>query len=111
ARLERTSRREEPPYVLCFRGYHPPQPAPDRRFGRGGPHPAPAGGPSVSVAATRRNVVGMVLALGSALALISLGALTLGAVHLSLGEVWSGLREAGSRAEPAIIVQQSRPPR
>ena len=65
----------------------------------------------MSVAATRRNVVGLIFVLGSALALISLGALTLGAVHLSLGEVWTGLREAGSRAEPAIIVQQIRLPR
>ena len=65
----------------------------------------------MSVAATRRNVVGLILVLGSALALISLGALTQGAVHLPLGEVWTGLRGAGSRAEPAIIVRQIRLPR
>lgn len=65
----------------------------------------------MTVAATRRNALGLVVALSSALLLIGLGALTLGAVHLPLGEVWTALQHAGSRPESAIIVRQIRLPR
>jgi len=65
----------------------------------------------MTVAATRRNVLALTLALSAGLVVVGLGALTVGGVHLPLTEVWSGLRAAGSSAEATIIVREIRLPR
>jgi iron complex transport system permease protein len=65
----------------------------------------------MSIAATRRNVLLLVLALTAGLALIGLGALALGGVHLSFSEVWGGLRGTGSSPEAVVIVREIRLPR
>lgn len=60
---------------------------------------------------TRRNVLGLMAALGAGLVLVSAGALAIGGVHLSLREVWSGLTGADLHSEASIIVRQIRLPR
>jgi len=65
----------------------------------------------MTVAATERNVLTLVLVLTACLAAVALCALAFGGVHLSLGEVWSGLRGESSAPEATIIVQQIRLPR
>lgn len=60
---------------------------------------------------TRRNVLGLMAALGAGLVIVSAGALAIGGVHLSLGEVWSGLTGADVHSEVSIIVRQIRLPR
>lgn len=65
----------------------------------------------MTVVATRRNVLAVVLTLSAGLMLAALGALTLGGVHLPLSEVWSGLRGEGSPTEATIIVREIRLPR
>jgi iron complex transport system permease protein len=63
------------------------------------------------LAATRRNVLLLIGILTGGLLLVGLGALSLGGVHLSLGEVWSGLWNASQHSEASIIVRQIRLPR
>ena len=67
----------------------------------------------MTVAATRRNVLGLVLGLSIALALVGAAALTLGGVHLALGDVWTALvgPSAGPRTDAAVIVREIRLPR
>lgn len=65
----------------------------------------------MTVAATRRNVLALVLVLSALLLLVGLGALSLGGVHLPLGEVWAGLCGDASRVEATIIIRQIRLPR
>jgi iron complex transport system permease protein len=60
---------------------------------------------------TRRNVLLLLLALAGALVLIDFGALALGGVHLSLGEVWSGLLGGHPGSEASVIVRDIRLPR
>jgi iron complex transport system permease protein len=64
----------------------------------------------MKVAATRRNVLALVVLLTAGLAAVGLAALTVGSVHLPLREVWSGLRSA-SHAEASAIVREIRLPR
>jgi len=61
--------------------------------------------------ATRRNVLLIVIFLGTVMVLVGLIALTLGGVRLPLREVWAGLRGASSNPEAAIIVREIRLPR
>jgi len=61
--------------------------------------------------ATRRNVLVLSGALAGGLLLVSLGALSLGGVHLSSGEVWSGLWGAAPNSEATVIVREIRLPR
>src|SRR5437870_3523399 len=63
------------------------------------------------VAPTRANVLVLMIILGSALVLVSAAALAVGGVHLSLGEVWTGLLSADRHAEATAIVRQIRLPR
>jgi len=63
------------------------------------------------IAATRRNVLAIILILSVCLVAVGLGALALGGVHLSLGEVWSGLQGVESSREAIIIVREIRLPR
>jgi len=63
------------------------------------------------IAPTRRNVLLILAALGTALVLVSLGALALGAVRLSWSQVWAGLFRATPGSEAAVIVRQIRLPR
>lgn len=65
----------------------------------------------MTISATRRNVLLLLLALLAALILVDFGALALGGVHLSLGEVWSGLLGRDSASEAGVIVRQIRLPR
>ncbi|MBI1941339.1 MAG: iron ABC transporter permease [Acidobacteria bacterium] len=65
----------------------------------------------MKVAATGRNVLVIVLVLAGCLAVVGLIALAFGGAHLSLGEVWAGLRGESSPAGAAVIVQQIRMPR
>jgi iron complex transport system permease protein len=65
----------------------------------------------MTISATRRNVLLLLLALLAALILVDFGALALGGVHLSLGEVWSGLLGRHSASEAGVIVRQIRLPR
>jgi iron complex transport system permease protein len=65
----------------------------------------------MTLSPTRRNVLLLLLALLAALILVDFGALALGGVHLSLGEVWSGLLGRHSAAEAGVIVRQIRLPR
>jgi iron complex transport system permease protein len=51
------------------------------------------------------------LALAAALIVTDFGALALGGVHLSLGEVWSGLLGRHSASQAAVIVREIRLPR
>ncbi len=45
----------------------------------------------MTLSPTRKNVLFLLLVLAAALLLIDFGALALGGVHLSLGEVWAGV--------------------
>jgi iron complex transport system permease protein len=65
----------------------------------------------MKVSATGRNVVTLVLVLAACLALVGVVALVFGGAHLSLREVWSGLRGESSAPQAVIIVQQIRLPR
>jgi iron complex transport system permease protein len=65
----------------------------------------------MSIAATRRNVLVLVLVLIAGLVVAGLAALTLGAVHLSFSEVCSALLGEGSSKEAAVIVREIRLPR
>ena len=65
----------------------------------------------MTIAVTRRNVAGLVVALGATLVLVGLGALATGGVHLSIAQVWSALWGAGSRTDATVIVREIRLPR
>ncbi len=65
----------------------------------------------MTLPATRKNVGQLLLALAAALILVDLLSLALGGVHLSLGEVWSGLLGRSSASEASVIVRQIRLPR
>jgi iron complex transport system permease protein len=65
----------------------------------------------MTISPTRRNVVLLLLALVAALIVVDFAALALGGVHLSLGEVCSGLFARHSAAEAGVIVRQIRLPR
>jgi len=63
------------------------------------------------IAATRRNAVIVTVALSAGLLVVSLCALAFGSVHLSFGEVWSGLRGNAAQADFTVIVREIRLPR
>jgi iron complex transport system permease protein len=65
----------------------------------------------MTLAVTRRNVLTLTLALVAGLLVVGLGALALGGVHLSLGEVWAGLRGSAAQPEASTIVREIRLPR
>ena len=68
----------------------------------------------MTVAATRRNVMGLALALSAALVLVGAAALTLGGVHLAPGDVWRSLVGGigtGLPTDAAVIVREIRLPR
>ncbi len=65
----------------------------------------------MTLAPTRRNVLVLLLLMTAALALVCLAALTVGAVHLSLAEVWKALRGISTDSEGTLIVRQIRLPR
>jgi len=65
----------------------------------------------MTLAVTRRNVLTLTLALVAGLLVVGLGALALGGVHLSLGEVWAGLRGTAAQPEASTIVRGIRLPR
>jgi len=65
----------------------------------------------MTLAATRRNVLGLTLVLVGALLVVGLGALALGGVHLPWREVWSGLTGTASAPEANVIVREIRLPR
>ena len=65
----------------------------------------------MTISTTRRNVLLLLLALAAALIVVDFGALALGGVHLSLGEVWSGLLGRNSASQAAVIVREIRLPR
>jgi ABC-type Fe3+-siderophore transport system permease subunit len=63
------------------------------------------------IAPTRRNVLLLSILLAAALALVALGALTVGGARLPWSEVWAALLGTGSVAEARIIVREIRLPR
>ena len=63
------------------------------------------------VVPTRRNVLMLIILLSAILVIVAGGALAIGGVHLSLGELWSGLLGTDSHSEASIIVRQIRLPR
>src|ERR1700756_975259 len=65
----------------------------------------------MTLCATRRNVLGLLLLLSGLLLMVSLGALGVGGVHLSPSQVWLGLRGAEAHAEAATIIREIRLPR
>jgi len=65
----------------------------------------------MTLAVTRRDVLTLTLALVAGLLVVGLGALALGGVHLSLGEVWAGLRGTAAQPEASTIVREIRLPR
>src|ERR1039457_6495608 len=65
----------------------------------------------MTVSPTRRNVVFLLIALAAALVLVDFCALALGGVHLSLGQVWSGLMGTHPGSEAGVIVRDIRLPR
>lgn len=65
----------------------------------------------MTIAATRRNVTGLVLVLSGTLVLVGLGALATGGVHLTLAQVWLALAGAGAPSDATVIVREIRLPR
>ena len=65
----------------------------------------------MTVAATRRNVLLIILVLSVGLVLTGLAALAFGGVHLPLSEVWAGLCGAPGNPEATVIVREIRLPR
>jgi len=65
----------------------------------------------MTMAATRRNVLVLVLVLGAGLLLVSGLALAVGGVRVPLGEIWSGLRDTAPGTEARVIVREIRLPR
>ena len=65
----------------------------------------------MTVAATRRNVLLIILVLSVGLLLTGLAALAFGGVRLPLSEVWAGLCSAPGNPEATVIVREIRLPR
>jgi len=65
----------------------------------------------MTVAATRRNVLLIILVLSVGLVLTGLVALAFGGVRLPLSEVWAGLCGASGNPEATVIVREIRLPR
>lgn len=65
----------------------------------------------MTLAASRRNVLALIFILSAALGVVGLAALAVGGVHLSLGEVWAGLKGTSPGDQAAIIVREIRLPR
>lgn len=65
----------------------------------------------MTLAATRRNVVSVMLVLSGALVVVALGALAVGGVHVALGDVWKSLAGVGPRTDATVIVREIRLPR
>jgi len=63
------------------------------------------------IAATRANVLLVVVVLGGCLVAVSLAALATGGVHVPLGDVWSALMGSGRDREATVIVRDIRLPR
>jgi iron complex transport system permease protein len=63
------------------------------------------------IAATRQNALMVTATLMAGLVFVSLGALAFGSVHLSLVEVWSGLRGGAAESGFTVIVRDIRLPR
>jgi iron complex transport system permease protein len=63
------------------------------------------------LAATRRNVLLLTGALAGGVLLVGLAALSLGGVHLSIGDIWSGLWNVSNNSEASVIVREIRLPR
>ncbi|HEV2492743.1 MAG TPA: iron ABC transporter permease [Terriglobia bacterium] len=63
------------------------------------------------LAATRRNVVSVMLVLSGALLVVGVGALAIGGVHVALSDVWGSLVGAGPRTDATVIVREIRLPR
>src|SRR3990172_2026935 len=60
----------------------------------------------MTVAATRRNVIILVLGLSGVLALVGLAALMLGSVRMPLAEVWAGVTGSPSSPEASVIIRE-----
>jgi len=65
----------------------------------------------MTIPPTRRNVLLLLLVSAAALAVVDMGALSLGGVHLSLGQVWSGLLGKDAASQATVIVREIRLPR
>jgi iron complex transport system permease protein len=65
----------------------------------------------VKVAATRRNALVLTLILFAGLIVVALTALSFGGVHLSLSEVWEGVKGSASNPQATTIVRAIRLPR
>lgn len=65
----------------------------------------------MTVAATRRNVLGLVVVMSAVLVVVGAAALTAGGVDLPLGDVWTSLVGTGPRTDAAVIVREIRLPR
>jgi len=65
----------------------------------------------MTLAATRRNVVIVMLVLSGALAVVAAGALAVGGVHVALSDVWKSLAGIGPRTDATVIVREIRLPR
>ena len=65
----------------------------------------------MTLAATRRNVVSVMLVLSGALIVVGVGALAVGGVHVALGDVWKSLAGVGPRTDATVIVREIRLPR
>jgi iron complex transport system permease protein len=65
----------------------------------------------MTLRATRRNVLGLLLLLSGVLLVVGLGALAVGGVHLSPSQIWLGLRGAETHVEAATIIREIRLPR
>ncbi|HEY6290545.1 MAG TPA: iron ABC transporter permease [Terriglobia bacterium] len=65
----------------------------------------------MALPATRRNVIAVASGLSLLLLVAGLASLTLGGVHLSLSEAWSGLKGNGTDPESLTIVRDLRLPR
>ena len=65
----------------------------------------------MTLPATPRNVIVVAAVMSLLLVLTVLVSLTMGAVHLSLPEVWAALVSPGRNSEAAVIVREIRLPR
>jgi iron complex transport system permease protein len=65
----------------------------------------------MTLAASRRNVFTLVVALSVVLVIVALAALAIGSVHLPLSQVWAALVGSAPRSEAGIIVREIRLPR
>jgi iron complex transport system permease protein len=65
----------------------------------------------MTLAASRRNVFTLIVALSLVLIVVAVVALALGSVHLPVGEVWAALAGRAPHSEAGIIVREIRLPR